>query len=72
MQLRAILFLTRQGIAIGGHTESEGNLQQLLKVWSLDNNAIKSWLNENRFISHQFVNKLIDTMGLTVLRNLLR
>ena len=69
MQLRAILFLTRQGIAIRGHTESEENLQQLLKVWSLE---IKRWLNENRFISHQFVNELIDIMGLTVLRNLLR
>lgn len=32
MQLRAILFLTRQGIAIRGHTESEGNLYQLLKM----------------------------------------
>ena len=32
MQLRAILFLTSQGIAIRGHTESEGNLQQLKNV----------------------------------------
>lgn len=67
MQLRAILFLTRQGIAIRGHTESEGNLQQLLKMWSCDNNAIRNWLSENRYTSHQFVNELIDIMGLTVL-----
>ena len=72
MQLRAILFLTRQGIAIRGHTESEGNLQQLLKMWSHDNNAIRNWLSENRFTSHQFVNELIDIMGLTVLRSLLK
>ena len=29
MQLRVILYLTRQGITIRGHIESEGNLQQL-------------------------------------------
>ena len=72
MQLRAILFLTRQGIAIRGHTESEGNLQQLLKMWSLDSDATRNWLSENRYTSHQFVNELIDIMGLTVLRSLLK
>lgn len=30
LQLRAIVFLSRQGIAIRGHTESEGNLHQLM------------------------------------------
>ena len=70
--LMPILFLTRQGIAIRGHTESEGNLQQLLKMWSLDSDAIRNWLSENRYTSHQFVNELIDIMGLTVLRTLLK
>lgn len=42
MQLMAILFLTRQGIAIRGHTESEGDLHQLLKTWSHDSNPIKN------------------------------
>ena len=69
MQLRAILLLTRQGIAIRGHTESEGNLQQLFKMWSLNSDAIRNWLSENRYTSHQFVNELIDIMGLTVLRS---
>lgn len=40
LQLRAILYLTRQGIAIQGHTEAEENLQQLLKAWSHDNSDI--------------------------------
>ena len=35
-QLRAIMFLIRQGIAIQGHTESEGNIQQLLQMWITD------------------------------------
>ena len=33
-QLRAIQFLTRQGIALRGHKESEGNLHQLQLMWS--------------------------------------
>ena len=69
MQLRAILFLTGHGIAIRGHTESEENPQQLLKLWSHDNNAIRNWLSENRFTSHQFVNELIDIMRLPSLLN---
>lgn len=72
LQLRAILYLARQGIAIRGHTEAEGNLQQLLKAWSHENEVIISWLNANRFSSHQFVNELIDIMGHTVLRTLLK
>ena len=49
-QLRAIVFLTRQGIAIRGHTESEGNLHQLLQVWSKENEVVKNWLRENRLL----------------------
>ena len=33
-QLRALQYLLHQGIAIRGHTEIEGNLYQLLKVWA--------------------------------------
>ena len=36
-QLRALQYLLRQGIAIRGHTEFEGNLYQLLKVWANNN-----------------------------------
>ena len=41
-------------------------------MWSLDSDAIRNWLSENRYTSHQFVNELIDIMGLTVLRSLLK
>ena len=40
-QLRAIVFLTRQGIALRGHVESEGYLTQLLLLWSKDNKIFK-------------------------------
>ena len=37
LQLRAIVFLTRQGISIRGHSESEGIFLQLMHTWSKDN-----------------------------------
>ena len=44
MQLRAIQFLTRQGIALRGHKESEGNLHQLLLMWSKNDEILQTWL----------------------------
>ena len=70
-QVRAIRYLTRQGIALQGHTKVEGNLQQLLLEWSHDNEVITAWLSENRYTCHQTVNELIDLMGQSLLRSLL-
>jgi len=70
-QLEAMKFLLRQGIALRGHSEEEGNLQQLLKTWSKDNAVIKSWVEEGKYMSHDIVNELITLMGQSVLRKLL-
>ena len=69
-QLEAMKFLLRQGIALRGHSEEEGNLQQLLTTWSKDN-AVKSWIEEGKYMSHDMVNELITLMGQSVLRKLL-
>lgn len=69
--MRAIRYLTRQGIALQGHTKVEGNLQQLLLEWSHDNEVITAWLSENCYTCHQTVNELIDLMGQSLLRSLL-
>ena len=45
-QLSAIRFLLRQGIAVRGHSEEEGNLFQLLTVWSNGDSNLKYWLRE--------------------------
>ena len=71
VQLIAILYLTRHGTALRGHTEPEGNLHQLLQVWSKDNDAVKNRLQENQFTSHQFVNELLELLGLAALRRVL-
>lgn len=64
-------YLTRQGIALQGHTKMEGNLQQLLLEWSHNNEVFTAWLSENRYTCHQTVNELIDLMGQSLLRSLL-
>lgn len=71
-QLHCLRFLLRQGLAIRGHTEVEGNLQQLLIMWSAYDSSLKRWLKENKYLSPVIVNELITTMGLSVLRSLLK
>ena len=66
------MFLTRQGIALRGHTEKEGNLTQLVQALGKDNTVIQAWLRSNRFTSHQAVNELINSLGLTLLCTLLK
>ena len=45
--------LLRQGLAVRGHTELEGNLRQLLMMWSnTSNENVTEWLTENWYMSH--------------------
>ena len=71
-QLRALVFLNWQGIAVRGHIESEGNLQKLLKMCSKEDDILKRWIKENQYTSHQAVNELMEIMGNTVLRCVLK
>ena len=73
-QLRGIKYLARQGIAIRGHDNTEGNLEQLMRVWSCcegDEGFISKWIKDNKYTSHQAVNDQIKILGQTLLRNLL-
>ena len=42
-----------------------------MHMWAIDNDILQSNLKENRYTSHQVVNKMIEILGLTVLRALL-
>ncbi len=71
-QLKAMHLLLSQGIALRGHMEKEGNLPQLLMIISKmsDNAAVKSWLEEGKYMSHEMVNEMITLMGRKVLREI--
>uniref|UniRef100_H3A3S8 HAT C-terminal dimerisation domain-containing protein n=1 Tax=Latimeria chalumnae TaxID=7897 RepID=H3A3S8_LATCH len=65
IQLSSVHFLLRQGMAIRGHDELQGNLQQLLLLRAEDNPGIS---NRN-YLSHDIVNKMISLMGNALLRS---
>ena len=69
--LSSLKFLLRQGMAIRGHKEVDGNLIQLLKLRSSDAPGLKRWLDNRQYLSHDIVNEMITLMGNTLLRKLL-
>ena len=70
-QLNAIKFLLRQGIAMRGHDETEGNLYQLLIMLSNDCPDVKSYVREKKYMSHEIVDEQISLMANRLLRSLL-
>jgi len=70
-QLRCIRYLLRQGLALRGHTEKEGNLVKLVELQSMECPRLQQWLSDNQYLSHGIVNEIIVLMGNTLLRNML-
>ena len=70
-QLSALRYLLRQGLALRGHDEMEGNLYQLLKLLSNYIPDLKLWLSEKKYFSPVILNEQISVIGLTLLRRLL-
>ena len=70
IQLSSLKYLLRQGLAIRGHEDIEGNLVQLLSLRSHDCNQLNTWIKESKYLSPQVVNEQISLMGLSVLRRL--
>lgn len=63
IQLSSLRYLLRQGIAIRGHEQIEGNLMQLLLLRSEDCCELKKWVEEKKYLSSEIVNEQIDLMG---------
>ena len=70
-QLSSPKFQLRQGLAIRGHDNQEGNLYQLLKLHSQDSVEMQSWLLQGKYLSPVIVNEQIKLMSDFVLRGLL-
>ena len=69
--LSSVRYLARQGLALRGHEESEGNMLQLLQMWSEHDSGIKEWLRDGKYLSHDIVNEQIKLMSDHVLREIL-
>ena len=70
-QLRAVQYLSLQGIVFQGHTELDGNHKQQLLTWSHEVKELKIWVKSNKVTCHQTVNEIISIMGQNLLRTLL-
>lgn len=70
-QLSSLLYLTRQGLSIRGHDDTEGNLFQLVQLRSEDDPNLKAWLCTRKYFSAEIVNEQIELMAKSVLRNIL-
>ena len=69
--LSSVCYLARQRLAFRGHEESEGNMLQLLQMWSAHDSDIKEWLRDGKYLSHDIVNEQIKLMSDHVLREIL-
>ena len=65
MQLSVLRYLLRQGIAIRGHHNEEGNFMQLMETCAEGNFALQKLITEGtcRYQSPDILNKLISIMG---------
>ena len=70
-QLSALTYLLRQGIAIRGHEEKEGNLMQLLYLRSEDCPNLKRYIETNKYLSHDILHEQTALMGKHVLSGIL-
>nr|XP_004209215.1 zinc finger MYM-type protein 1-like [Hydra vulgaris] len=68
VELSSLKFLLRQGLAIRGHTEKEGNLKQLMLLRSQD---VKWLLHSKNYLSPIIVNECIELFGRAVILKLL-
>ena len=69
--MSSLKFLLRQGLAISGHMEADGDLLQLMELWSEDFPDLKRWLGDHNCLSYEIVNEMIRIMGTTLLHKLL-
>ena len=67
----SIKFLARQGIAIRGHVEEEGNLIQFLKCRAEDIQGLNEWIKNGKYLSHDIVNEILEMMAHSNLKNIL-
>ena len=70
-QLSSLRFLTRQGLAVQGHTNEEGNLYQLLKCRAQEDRKFQLWLKEGKYQSPEIINEQIQLFAHTLLWELL-
>ena len=71
-QTSALPYLVRQGIALRGHDDQDGNLYQLLRMWATHDAELSKWLADGKYLSHDIVNEQVKIMAGIVLRGIIK
>ena len=69
--LSSLRFLLRQGLAIRGHEEMEGNLMQLLLLQAEHCSDLKKYIIDKHYLSNDIINEMTMLMSNAVVRQLL-
>ena len=69
--IKSLKYLLRQGLAIRGHEEIEGNLMQLLLLQSKHCSKLKQYIDDNHYLSNRIINEIISEMGKSVVQTYL-
>ncbi len=72
IEIECVKYLLRQGLALRGHVEDEGNLIQLLKLREADVDGLSSWIKEKNYLSHDIINEICEIISLSIVRELIK
>ncbi len=72
VQVECVKYLLRQGLALRGHIENEGNLIQLLKLRTADVHGLDSWVANGNYLSHDIINEICQIISLSIIRELIK
>ncbi len=70
--ISSIRYLGRQGLALRGDGEEDGNFMQILKVKAEDDPRLHDWLKKkmNKYTSHDTQNEILKVMAVRILRKI--
>ncbi|CAF3101494.1 unnamed protein product, partial [Rotaria sp. Silwood2] len=72
VQVERVKYLSRQGLAIRGHVENEGNVIQLLKLREADVHGLDSWVEDGNYLSHDIINEICQIISLTIIHEIIK
>ncbi len=65
------MLLARQGLALRGHDDSEGNLHQVLKYKAEEDLCLRKWLSGRKdYTSAQIQNELLSLLSSSIIRDI--
>ncbi|CAF1284178.1 unnamed protein product [Didymodactylos carnosus] len=72
IEVECIRYLLRQGLALRGHVDDDGNFTQLLKLREVVVNDFSSWIKEGNYLSHDILHELCQIISLSIVRELVQ